>query len=175
MRRLPRALVPLAASWLALGLLATAGCKRSTPVELFVDGFQPENVRFEIEDQGPLDDKAVEELARRPDVDGALRLPPGSCPGPCRVAMVSVFVHNTGADSEAPPVVRLKSPPSRPPRQPIAFRGGTIDKNRYGRIRWVVEMWPEEQSLTATLSKSVFIVDAPPPPPPPEPAQKVTP
>lgn len=162
---------------LLLGALLAGACQRKTAVEMYVDGFQPRNVRFEVEDLGPLDQDGLAELDRRPDVDGLLTLPPGSCGGaPCRVSLVSVFLDNTGADGtdEPAPVVRLKSPPSRALRLPIAYRGGAIDRGRIGRIRWAVELWPEETSLTATLSSSVQIVDAPapvsPPPVPPAPA-----
>lgn len=140
--------------------VAAAGCEPKTEVSLWVDGFLPQNVRFEIEDQGPLDAAALAALVARPDVDGSLLLPAGSCGGPCRVALVSVFVHNKD-EAQAPPVVRLQSPPGRPARLPIAFRGAEISKGRIGRIRWVVEMWPEEQTLTATLSSSVFLVEPP--------------
>ena len=70
--------------------------------------------------------------------------------------------HSVGVGEPlAPPVVRLKSPTGKPPRLPIAFRGDEISNGRIGRIRWVVEMWPEEKSLTATLSSSVRLVDTP--------------
>lgn len=148
---------------LALGLFAWTACKAETRVDMFVDGFQPKNVRFETEDLGALDHAQLKALDARPDVDGVLYLPPGACGGPCKAAMVSVFVHNMDADAkvEAAPVVRLKTPPNRERRLPIAFRGGQIEKGRVGRIRWVVEMWPEEQSLTATLSSSVTLVETP--------------
>jgi hypothetical protein len=144
-------------------VVAIAGCKAETRVDMFVDGFQPKNVRFEVEDLGPLDASQLRALDKRPDVDGVLYLPPNTCGGPCKAAMVSVFVHNMDADAkvEPAPVIRIKSPPNRAARLPIAFRGGQIEKGRIGRIRWVVEMWPEEQSLTATLSSSVQIVETP--------------
>lgn len=150
----------LLATSLAVVGTSVPACKAETNVELWVDGFEPSNVRFEVEDQGALDRTALLELTRRKDIDGSLLLPEGSCSGPCRVSVVSVFVHNRG-DAEAPPVVRLKSPPGRPRRQPIAFRGGEISKGRVGRIRWVVEMWPEEERLTTTVSSSVFLVEQP--------------
>ena len=154
----------------ALVVLA-ADCAPKTDVELYVDGFLPKNVRFEIVDQGPMDKDAVNALAKRPDVDGALLLPAGTCAGPCRVSLVSVFVKNDREkDAEPPPVIRLKTPAGKPERLPIAFRGKEIDKGRVGRIRWVVEMYPEEKALTATLSSSVRLVDSPPPPPPPPPS-----
>jgi hypothetical protein len=169
-------IAPLAALALALELGvvaapgATVGCTPKTEVAMFVDGFQPKNVRFEIDDKGPLDSAAIDVLAKQPDIDGALRLPPGSCAGPCRVAVVSVFVHNMDPDAqpEPPPVIRLKSPAGKPVRQPIAFRGDEISKGRIGRIRWVVEMYPEETSLTAILSSSVRLFDMPSTPLPPK-------
>jgi hypothetical protein len=92
-------------------------------------------------------------------------LPVGSCGSACRAAIVSIFVHNRGG-AEAPPVVRLKSPVGKATRQPIAFRGDEITQGRVGRIRWIVELWPGEQRLTATLSASVRLVDLPPTPAP---------
>lgn len=140
---------------------SVCGCGERTNVQLYVDGFAPERVSFDVEDLGALEHAAVEELSRRPDVDGALLLPSDACGGPpCRSAMVSIFVRNEG-EAEPPPVVRLKTPPGRPHRQAIAFRGGEISTGRIGRIRWLVQLWPEETALSATLSSSVFIVDAP--------------
>lgn len=157
---------------LALALMAAVACTRPTAVEVFVDGFEPENVRFEVEELGARSQEELGELSRRGDIDGLLLLPPGSCAGPCRAAIVSIFVHNRGGP-EAPPVVRLKSPPGKASRAPIAFRGGEIDHGRVGRIRWIVELWPEETRLTATISSSVMLVSPPPempPPPAPSPA-----
>lgn len=155
-------------------LLAGAACEKKTVLELYVDGFQPSNVRFELEDLGPLDEAGIRSLDQRPDVDGIMMLPPGSCgnalgAGACRVSLLSVFVHNMGHDatSEPAPVVRLRSPTNRAVRLPIPYRGGAIDKGRIGRIRWAVQMWPEETSLTATLSSSVEVIDPPPSPSPP--------
>lgn len=150
----------------------TAGCTRETPINMWVDGFQPENVRFEVEDLGPQTGEALQALRRRPDIDGALLLPPGSCPdggaGGCRAAIVSVFVHNKSAEKEPPPVIRLVSPAGKEARHPIAFQATDIDPGRIGRLRWVVEMWPDEKDLTATLSASVRLeVSAPPTPPAP--------
>jgi hypothetical protein len=145
----------------ASGGAAAGGCPGETPVHLYVDGFEPDHVRFETEDLGPQTPAQLDDLARRPDVDGAQRLPPGSCPDRCRAALVTVFVHNRGAQPEPPPVVRLDAPPGRPRRLPIAFRDTQIERGRIGRIRWLVELWPEEQTLTATLSSSVRLEVAP--------------
>lgn len=152
-------------------LVAAAGvaCPKETAVDVYVDGFEPENVRFEVEELGARTQAELEELARRGDIDGLLLLPPAACGGPCRAAIVSIFVHNRG-DAEAPPVVRLKVPEGKPARKPIAFRGGDISAGRIGRIRWIVELWPEEQRLTATLSSSVHLVEAPAPTPAPTPS-----
>jgi hypothetical protein len=149
---------------LALVLLLGACERAETRIEMYVDGFQPKNVRFEVEDLGPLDAAAIAELRKRRDVDGVIALPEGSCAGPCRAVLVSVFVHNMDRDAmeEPAPVVRIKSPTDRALREPIAYRGGSIDKGRIGRIRWAVQMWPEERALTATLSSSVQIVPPPP-------------
>ncbi len=147
---------------IALSVLVGGACRSQIPVEVYVDGFEPANVRFEVEELGPQTHQALAEVSRRGDVDGLLLLPDGACGGPCRAAMMSIFVHNRGG-AEAPPVVRLKVPADKPARQPIAFRGDEISQGRVGRIRWIVELWPEERSLTATVSASVKLVVTPPP------------
>ena len=160
------------AAALTLPAAHIAGCEEQTNVEVYVDGFEPENVRFEVEELGARSQAELTALSRRGDIDGLLLLPAGSCAGPCRAAIVSIFVHNRGG-SEAPPVVRLKSPVDKAARQPIAFRGGEISHGRIGRIRWIVELWPGEGRLTATLSSSVRLVDPPTPAPtPPAPPTK---
>jgi hypothetical protein len=150
-----------------LALATLAGCKKETPLDLYVDGFLPQNVRFEVEDLGLVDDAQLAALKRRPDIDGVALLPPSACAGPCRAAIFSVFVHNKSGQPEATPVVRLDVPLGKPPRQPIAFGGGEITQGRIGRIRWLVSLYPEETGLTATLSSSVFIVNDPVKPAPP--------
>ncbi|MBI1945731.1 MAG: hypothetical protein HYS27_08545 [Deltaproteobacteria bacterium] len=151
---------------LSLALAALMGaCPKETAVDVYVDGFEPENVRFEVEELGARSHTELTELARRGDIDGLVLLPAGACGGSCRAAIVSIFVHNRGG-AEAPPVVRLKSPEGKAARQPIAFRGDEITHGRVGRIRWIVELWPGEQRLTATLSSSVRLVDLPPTQPP---------
>jgi hypothetical protein len=138
-------------------LSAAGGCSKSPPLMLWVDGFAPENVSFDAEDLGRLDDAALMAQRVRPDIDGVMRLPAGSCDGPCRATRVTVFVVNRGKTPEAPPVVRLDAPAGRVRRLPIAFHVPQVDPGRTGRVRWVVEMWPEEQQLTATLSSSVSL------------------
>ena len=141
---------------LALALVASASsCTNDTPVQLWVDGFAPDNVRFEVESLGPQTAEQLQAIKGRRDVDGALLLPAGSCGGPCRAAIVSVFVTNRGTYPEPPPVVRLDVPAGKPRRLPIAFRDHQIERGRIGRIRWLVEMWPDERELSATLSSSV--------------------
>jgi hypothetical protein len=150
---------------------ALGGCHKEMPVELFVDGFEPKDVRFETEDLGPLDEAKFDEMARRGDIDGTLRLSAADCPRPCRAAIVSVFVHNMAADAKAPPVVRIKTPEGKPERLPIGFRGKQINQGRVGRIRWLVQMYPGESALTATVSASVFVVDDPTAPKPADPTE----
>jgi hypothetical protein len=135
--------------------LLAGACSNDTPVQLWVDGFAPDNVRFEVEPLGPQTADELAAIKKRPDVDGALLLPEGSCGGPCRAAIVSVFVTNRGANPEPPPVVRLDVPAGKPRRLPIAFRDHQIERGAIGRIRWLVEMWPDERELSATLSSSV--------------------
>lgn len=137
--------------------LVCSACPQRTPVELYVDGFAPEQVSFDVEDLGALDEAAIKAIAARADVDGTMLLPAGSCDGPCRAVLVSVFVTNKSKQPEAPPVVRLDVPPTRARRLPIAFTAPAIDPGRIGRVRWLVQLWPQEQRLTATLSSSVVI------------------
>ncbi len=138
----------------AVAVLAT-GCDEAPPLTLWVDGFAPEHVSFEVNELGPMDEAAIAATRRERAADGVMRLPPGSCPERCRVAEVTVFVTNRTASHEAPPVVRLAAPPDKPRRLPIAFSGAHIDPGRTGRVRWLVELWPGEARLEATLSSSV--------------------
>lgn len=141
---------------------------------LWVDGFAPENVSFDVSDLGPLDDAALAAQKARPDVDGVMALPPGSCDGPCRAAQVSVFVANRGTTPEPPPVIRLDAPVGKARRLPIAFRVPQVDPGRTGRVRWVVQLWPDEAQLTATLSSSVALDVKVSPLPTPTPAPAPT-
>jgi hypothetical protein len=155
---------------LSLAALLAFGCDDAPPLTLWVDGFAPEHVSFEVKDLGPLDDVGIATARREKAADGVMRLPPGSCPDRCRVAEVTVFVTNRTTTPEAPPVVRLTAPPEKPRRLPIAFGGARIDPGRTGRVRWLVELWPDEARLEATLSSSVgFDVTTTTPPPPPSP------
>jgi hypothetical protein len=138
-----------------IALAGLAACPKETPVMMWVDGFQPENVRFEVQDLGPQTAGQLQALKVRPDIDGALLLPAGSCPSSCKAAIISVFVTNRSKEKEPSPVIRLASPPGRARRLPIAFGAADIDPGRIGRIRWLIEMYPEERDLTATLSSSV--------------------
>ena len=45
--------------------VSVLACKPKTDVEMWVDGFQPKNVRFEIEDKGPMSKPDIDELAKR--------------------------------------------------------------------------------------------------------------
>ncbi len=160
-----------AASACAVVLATVPGCANDTPVQLWVDGFSPDNVRFETESLGPQTAEQLQAIKGRRDIDGALLLPAGSCGAdPCRAALVSVFVTNRGSAPEPPPVVRLDVPAGRPRRLPIAFRDQQIERGRIGRIRWLVELWPEERALSATLSSSVALELATPAPPAAPPA-----
>ncbi len=141
---------------LVVGCLVAA-CSPAPPLSLWVDGFAPEHVSFEVKDVGRLDDSALEARRQERAADGVLRVPAGSCPQGCRVAEVTVFVANRTAHPEAPPVVRLRSPFGRERRLPIAFGGAKIDPGRTGRVRWLVQLWPEEQALEATVSSSVGV------------------
>ncbi len=162
---------------LAAAVFATTACKPGAPpIELYADGIDPQRVRFEVEDLGAPGHDALNALAARGDVDGKLLLPDTACDGPCRAALVSVFITNDAPAGSAvsgsavsgraptplaPPVIRLDAPAGKPARGAFAFRGAEISPGRIGRIRWIVELWPDEKALTATLSSSVFLVDDP--------------
>jgi len=156
-----RALLVVVVAWSA------AGCERA-PVTLWVDGFVPEHVSYDVRDLGVLDDNALRALRETREIDGVLRLPADACPGVCRASEVSIYVQNRTAQPIAPPVVRLDAPPGRASRLPLAVRSAQIDPGRTGRLRFIVQRWPEENALSATLSSSVALeVTAPPAPPPP--------
>ncbi len=138
-----------------LVVLAVGACRDRTPVELYVDGFVPEQVSFDVEDLGTPDAAALAAIAARADVDGAMALPAGTCTGPCHAVLISVYVTNKTKLPEPSPVVRLEVPKGRARRLPIAFSAPAIEPFRRGRVRWLVELWPEEQRLTATLTSSV--------------------
>ena len=138
-------------------LVALGACRRAPPLTLYVDGIAPADVVFDVEPVRDPSPAAREGLAHRPDVDGFLRLPAGACGGPCRAVLVT-FLVQARQQERGPPVVRLDSPASRPPRPPLVYRGGVIDPGRTGRIRGLVELWPEEDALVATMSASVLIV-----------------
>jgi hypothetical protein len=139
-----------------------AGCPTDAPaLELFADGIDPERVRFEVEDLGRPGRAALVAMKGRGDVDGALFADEAACAGPCRAALVTVLITNKPAradeaTADAPPVVRLDAPAGRPRRIPFSYRGLEISPGRIGRIRWLVELWPEEKALVATVSSSVF-------------------
>lgn len=162
---------------LLVAFALVAACTKPTPVMMWVDGFEPDNIRFEIEDLGPTDAAVLVARGKQGDVDGSAFLPANSCDGPCRAVLVTAFITNRTANKEPPPVMRLAVPPGRAPRLPIAFGGDAIDPGRVGRVRFLVEMWPEERDLTATLSSSVrldFSTPTPTTPTPPTPATAPT-
>jgi hypothetical protein len=70
---------------------------------------------------------------------------------------VSVYVANRTSSPLAPPVIRLDAPAGRVPRLPLAGQAAQIDPGRTSRLRFIVERWPEEAAITATLSSSVAI------------------
>lgn len=154
-----------ASSVLLAAALPGAGCAAPTPIELYADGFDPEQVRFEVEDLGKPGRAALRERHARGDVDGALYVDPANdaaCGGPCRAVLVTIWIKNTAAPGAkdaayAPPVVRIEAPRGRPARVPLSYRGLEISPGRTGRIRWLVELWPDERALTATVSSSVFL------------------
>ncbi len=136
-----------------VAVLLCAACKQ-TPVTLWVDGFVPEHISFDVKDLGTVDDAA---LAARADIDGVLRLPEGACVAACEASEISVYIHNRTTEPMAPPVIRLDVPDGKPRRLPLAVRAVQIDPGRTGRLRFVVFRWPDEKQLTATLSQSVAV------------------
>jgi hypothetical protein len=130
----------------------------SPPLELFVAGFAPENVQVSVTDVGRLTDEQWLASKSSRDIDGRLRVAPGSCGDkPCRVAEVTVLVTNRSSSPEAPPVLRLQAPDGRPSRPPVAFGAAEISPFQVGRLRWLVELYPDEAALTAVLSSSVYV------------------
>jgi hypothetical protein len=143
---------------LLMGLVpATQSACDDVEPRLVVSGFPLESVDVESKLLGVLDEGALTVLRMERGIDGVLRLPDGSCDGQCRFAELSVYVTNTTAAPLAPPVVRTRTVEGRPARAPLAFRAKEISPGRTGRIRVVVELWPEERSLEAHLSSSVFM------------------
>jgi hypothetical protein len=131
-------------------------CTDAPPAMVWVDGFAPENVSFDVEDLGALDDTALAARAKSADIDGVIPVEAGACgDAPCRATLVSIYVNNRTGRAEAPPVLRLSSPPGKPRRLPIAFRAHQIDPGRTGRVRTIVQLWPGEERLELTLSSSV--------------------
>lgn len=141
-----------------MGLVpATQSACDDVEPSLVVSGFPLETVDVQSRLLGVLDEAAIEALAEDPAVDGVLRLPAGACPNGCRFAELSVYVKNPTDQPLAPPVVRTRAVEGRPPRAALAFRSDEISPGRTGRLRVVVELWPEERTLTAHLSASVFV------------------
>jgi hypothetical protein len=141
-----------------MGLVpATQSACDDVEPRLVVSGFPLESVDIHSKMLGVLDENALGALASDPAVDGILRLADGSCESGCRFAELSVYVTNTTDVPLAPPVVRTRAIEGRPARAPLAFRAKEISPGRTGRIRVVVELWPEERTLEAHLSSSVFI------------------
>ncbi len=92
---------------LLVAFALVAACTKPTPVMMWVDGFEPDNIRFEIEDLGPTDAAALVARGKQGDVDGSAFLPANSCDGPCRAVLVTAFITNRTANKEPPPVMRL--------------------------------------------------------------------
>jgi len=143
---------------LLMGLVpATQSACDDVEPSLVVSGFPLETVDLESRLLGVLDDEALAALSADPAIDSVLRLPAGACPGGCRFAELSVYVKNPTDHPLAPPVVRTRAVEGRPERAALAFRSDEISPGRTGRLRVVVELWPEERTLTAHLSASVFV------------------
>jgi hypothetical protein len=169
--------------FMIFGLAALAvGCRDEVSVRVETAGIAPGDVVLEVEHLGTPDETTLEEVRTRGDIDGAALLSAQDCGAPCRAALVTLFVRNTGAERAAPPVVRFSAPDGKPARVPVAFRGDEISPDRTGRIRFLVSLWPGEKVLTVRVSGSVFIEvlsdepdagptagaaphDGPPPPP----------
>jgi len=141
-------------------LLLTAACS-NVDVDATQEGFADDAVEISIDGKGKLTAEEVAAIEAKPDVEHVLRLPQGSCPDGCEFAMVTVYVDNTTGAAMAPPVVRLASPAQRPPRGALAFGTHEISVGRKGRLRWLVELWPGEQTLRTHISSSVFLSAAP--------------
>ncbi len=140
---------------LALLLLSLVGCDE-VETRVSAQRLPPQSVELDVEELGPLTEKAVRFYAARPEVDKIYRLPAGSCAGDCAFLEVTAWIRNKTEQRLAPPVIRLTAPPGRPPRAPIALRAEEVSPGRTGRIRVLVELWPEEKTLDVDLSGSTF-------------------
>lgn len=156
-------LAPLRSAVALCGVLLTLGCDGcSAPdTNLAVRGLSAEDTSVRVKYLGPLTEEALAARRVEPDVDGVLRLPAGSCAstpiGRCAFAELSVYLKNTSEDALAPPVVRTRAPKGRARRQPLALRAKEVSPGRTGRIRWLVELWPEERKLEVEVSGSVWL------------------
>ncbi|MCP4503589.1 MAG: hypothetical protein GY822_26960 [Deltaproteobacteria bacterium] len=141
---------------LLLFLFLSGSACESVDLSATHTGFEDDTVDIMIRPLGKLSQKEFEVWRNKIDVEQALRLPAKSCEGDCRFALLTVYVENRTSASFAPPVVRLDAPKNRVPRGAIAFGVDEISPGRKGRLRWLVELWPEEKSLSANISSSIF-------------------
>lgn len=137
--------------------LLSGGCRDEVRVRLETTALPPDDVMLEVEELGLQSFGSLAARASQGDIDAARLLPRQACEGPCRALEVTLFVKNSGRAAEAPPVVRLSSPPGKPARQAITFTADEISPGRTGRIRFLVSLWPGEDELGVRLSGSVFL------------------
>ena len=148
--------------WIALVflhvvMLCGLGCAKDIGFLLTVRDFEPANVRATLSSLGRLDADDVKIRRAKGDLDGVALLPLGACPDACSFALVDIYVDNPTNHAYAPPVLRLDAPAGRQARLATAFRGTEISAHRTGRIRTLVELWPEEDGLEGHLSSSIFL------------------
>jgi hypothetical protein len=141
---------------LSLLVFSMTGCEREVTPRLATSGIARDAVQIDVKPLGKLTDEEVANRRSTLGVDGVYRVPAGSCEGPCDWAQVSLYVENKTSERMAPPVVRVDAPRGKPLRPPLGLGADRIDPGRIGRIRWLIEMYPEEENVDIRLSSSVF-------------------
>ena len=136
--------------------LSAAGCDREVTPRLATSGIDREGVQIDIKPLGKLTDEEVANKSGTLGVDGTYRVPAGTCEDTCDWAQVSVYIENKTAEPMAPPVIRVDTPAGQPKRPPLGLGAASIDPGRIGRIRWLIELYPEEANVDIRLSSSVF-------------------
>ena len=160
-------MAPRRRSWLGwaalLGATAwlVAGCTAQPPV-LYVSGLNLDAVDVSVTDEGVLNRREQEERAAEQGADAVLRIDDPACAVErCPFQTVSIYIKNTGPEPLPPPVVRIEVPRGRPARKPVAFGAQAIGPGRTGRIRWLIQRYPDEGPLRLHLSASVFLTFEP--------------
>jgi hypothetical protein len=146
----------LGALALVITVVALVGCEREVAPRLATSGIDREAVQIDIKALGKLTEQEIADKRAYLGIDGIYRVAAGTCSDGCDWAQVSVYIENRSTERMAPPVVRVDTPKGKPIRPPLGLGADRIDPGRIGRIRWLIEMYPEEQNVDIRLSSSVF-------------------